>query len=676
MSDNSIQEIPSFTFWQQAIQHVRDNTWNAIRKQYNAPAEAVSDAFKARMQDATYWDGVTRPALGKKLHKDILDALEFSAAIKPLPWASAFQTWTLNDRHFDALVMAAQAQPELFNYDRFRGDVFESVGHALADGPDGQRLTSPEYNSKNPGVARYVTLDKDGNRMALSIEQVTKLLRDPNGPHVIVSANHAFLESFDEDVKGVFKAYKKMYEHTNGAEGKTLATVDKEDLSRDDTVMICALHTLENKYLNLAQLFNRVGEIEALHGDPMKDKFVHTAPVAIETTAMVLRTLVAEDEIGLIQPKRDEARTPHFVAEGATVHVTPEGIENLKRRIGEGFSKGGNDMRDAMRLLVHTLDSPQVKLPKGVSVADVISHISLTVTALNEMKMADYYRQNGVRVMHISNGNDTIAPVPHRPHDHADPVLNYIGIADYDGHAPSIAAKGIIADERTSAHFKTTFASTNDHAALSGIHLVDDENGPDAHLLRLEVSPGTTDAIMQQAFTTLQEKLAARQLGHVTLSQTKSFGTDRFVLTAGDGAPLITPEHIEAVREALAESDIVSDVGVAEKLRAIKGGILISQKSGKPLTNAYAQESADGLVRVDNQLRAGTVAEEVAASPPEPKLMTSSTEGPRPTIVNVAGSHSRIERNTLLPPEPREGPSEAHQHHDLIKAGGTGASVA
>ena len=55
-----------------------------------------------------------------------------------------------------------------------------------------------------------------------------------------------------------------------------------DQAGKGDTVMIAALNTRPNNFLNLAQLFQRLFDIdEADKGDPRKDTFQNVSPIAM-----------------------------------------------------------------------------------------------------------------------------------------------------------------------------------------------------------------------------------------------------------------------------------------------------------------------------------------------------------------------------------------------------------
>jgi hypothetical protein len=505
--------------------------------------------------------------------KDIRDALSFAHDICQDPWRAAFVTWAKDSNALRTLIAKAKDQPAQFTYHGFIGDLCEAYGQALAAKGEHQ-VHSPYFNPDAANEVHYKTRLSDGTWQDISQDELLALARDPNGPQIVYSANHAFLDNQKTDLDGLQDQFSRLFDGSRlpverGETSKDsghLTTSDKPALGPTDTITVFATHTRENRFLNLAQLFKRLNEVDAHQNDPQNDRFTHLAPIAAATVETLLKSVVAEQDIAHVHYSRDAAGKAVFFDQPVTLR--PDAIDVIRRQRYRGFSKGGNDFRDAMRLLVHTLDAkdadgkPQVHVPEGFTTKDLISNISMIVFGLNEKPMADFYREHGVQVPIVSSKNDITAPIPPFAHDEREPVYNYHGgakrdadgnLAD-DGHSPKYSVDGMLADWRIHDLLRMHGAVSQGQAAITDINfLVKADGSYDDNALTLNVAHGTTDEKMQQALVPLRQALDEAGLTGTQLERVGSGqGRDRYRLVNHDtGMKLVTSENIEKLQTVL-----------------------------------------------------------------------------------------------------------------------------
>ena len=261
-------------------------------------------------------------------------------------------------------------------------------------------------------------------------------------------------------------------------------------------------------------------------------------------------------DIGKIHAsKRDEGKPVFF--EGP-ITLRPDALDIIRRQRYRGFSKGGNDFRDGMRLLVHTLETKDangqhaVISPEGFTTKELVSNISMIVFGLNEKPMAKYYRAHGICVPIVSSKQDVTAPPPPFLHEDEEPVYNYKGNEAGDGHSPNYAVDGMLANWCTHDLLRMAGAVSQGQAAITDVNLVRAIDGIsyEPNQLRLEVAPGTTDAMMDASIPPLNRALEAAGLQDTTLERRPGQGRERYFLINNDtSTQLATPESIATLQD-------------------------------------------------------------------------------------------------------------------------------
>ena len=160
-----------------------------------------------------------------------------------------------------------QESPETFSYHGFIGDLCEAYGNALAAGPHG--VTSPYFKPEAAEAVQYKARLADGSWQDIKQEDLVALARKPDGPHIVHSANHAFLDNQKLDLDSLQNEFAKLFDGSRlpvpsgieAADTGHLSTWDVKNLGPNDTITVFATHTQQNRFLNLAQLFHRLDEV-------------------------------------------------------------------------------------------------------------------------------------------------------------------------------------------------------------------------------------------------------------------------------------------------------------------------------------------------------------------------------------------------------------------------------
>jgi|GEM_PF-6431407 len=479
--------------------------YKALLKTHGDAWKQADAAFETFKTDPARWNGQNAPAIGSALYNKIIKGLNFTADIMPHPFRTAFVTWASEKPYLrDYLKTIASAPNESVHYDLFRADMLEAFGQDLK-AKGNSRMFADE---KNNG---YVTLNSDGKSWTkLSEEQVTQLIQsgDKGGPHVFMTANHAFLETMN-DVAGTVDNYKKLIDTvTDDKTAKKKAiigTYDQQPLTSKQTVIVVALSTRENNYLNLAQLFHRLHEVDVANDKgPETDQFTHASPTAKLMVRTILKSIV-EDPTRITE---GTGTPPSFISGDTPVILKPDAAEIIRNAQFHGFSKGGNDFRDGMRLLAQTLNRKlpdtqnlfQSAIPARDLLRDIVSNVSVTVQSMNEKPMHEWYKNRGVSVTYFANRHDNIALPPDIEHTERDPVIVYYGPVAGRAHHPNVITENL-SHPYILQHYRCAMASLTDDPALR-FTLFEKMDG--RHCLVLKTAPGTTDAMMANVIDELE----------------------------------------------------------------------------------------------------------------------------------------------------------------------------
>lgn len=460
----------------------------------------INEAFESFKLDSSRWDGVHAPLKGSKLYNKLITGLDFTANIMPNPFRAAFMLWALERPYLqNSLQQVAQATQESVHYDQFRGHMLEAFGQDLKAKGNCPMMADEKNNT-------YVTKLSDGSWKALSEEEVAGLIRGgaQGGPHVFVTANHAFLETMD-DLTPITSGYEELIAEVTKGEAK-LVPFDREPKAPGQTILIAATNTRENNFLNLAQLFHRLHEIdEANQKGPQTDQFRYCSPIAKQMVVTLLQSMV-QDPSRIVHDQN--GAPPCLVSGDAPVLLRPDAAEIIRNVQFHGFSKGGNDFRDGMRLLTHTLNRTtaagqplfQTEIASHDIVKDIVSNLSVTVQSLNEKPMHPWYKSRGVSVTYFSNRHDTIALPPEIEYTQEDPSVVYHGPTKANGHYPGVIMENL-SHPYILQHYRCALASLAQKPAIRFVLYQEISEG---HGLVLKTAPGTTDAMVESSLHMLE----------------------------------------------------------------------------------------------------------------------------------------------------------------------------
>lgn len=406
------------------------------------------------------------------------------------------------------------------SYDQLRGDLAEHFGQALVHGDAHQSLQdalegvipagtdklrmSSQFNNNKP--VYLVKSEKEAGWVELPKEKLVEMMENPNGPKVVITSNHAFHETRPDltavtdnverltnasitAIRGPYEAIEEgdLPDHT--------ATIDKEGgLDKDDILTVCVSHTRENNFLNLAQLFQRLDEVEQHYGQPENDPMNSVASTSRMVCETILQTIVEPADRNKVSLRQDMNGSWELFDHDNPPRLRDDAAEIIRQSTFVGFSQGGNMMRDGMRFLTRELEelAPLAEAEQGIGpdIRNILGAINMTVMSCNVKAMDDFYRERGVYVPILSNKSDGIAPPPAFKHATDDPRFDFDGFTDFSGHHPEMKIEGILKDDDTRRYFRGVFA---DSAQASAISMADIHNG----VIYFEKAPGTDPKLFE-----------------------------------------------------------------------------------------------------------------------------------------------------------------------------------
>ncbi len=402
------------------------------------------------------------------------------------------------------------------DFNELRAELSGAFGHAIEG--ECNVYNAPENN-------HFVSRKSDGSFEILDEQKLAEMLQASaagTGPKVFITANHAFLETL-ADIDTTLDGYSELMQVCTGKRdegakkfvgGVTPSPIDEAGDDHSKVVMVCALNTDKNNYLNLHNLFSRLCELEAHKDAPQEDRFEHVSPIA---KSMVKTLLLATVEDPSRVELDDSQHPPRFIKGDAPVKLREDACDIMRQSMFFAFSKGGNDFRDGIRLLVRTLHSePGFKMEKG-DLHDIVENLCVTVQSMNEKPMAPYYQEKGASVTYFTNRHDKIALPPEISYSSKnDPAVVYDGPEGAMAHQPGVITESLFAHPYIMQHNRTALASLNELPAIR-FAMYDKVNGH--HGLVLKTATSTSDKMMEKAIPEIEKAFAEHGIGHMSVKR-------------------------------------------------------------------------------------------------------------------------------------------------------------
>ncbi len=322
---------------------------------------------------------------------------------------------------------------------------------------------------------------------------------------------------YDFNTKSFFDQLKEAQQHTH------------EHHRKQHLVMGYACDVEANPFLNAAALLRRIGVLSSSKSDANYDE---TSQSAYRLAKTILQCLVTE-------PERIDPDFKGWIKDQKNFGSEPLKLRPDAERVAQhialiGYSKGGNVVSDAMRLLVDELGkkrsdgrslfymvdklryesiSPQDAHYVPVSaetakqtnrnIASIVKNIPLLSLAALEVPMAQRYKDAGVHRLSINNENDLISGHTSLMDSAAqDEVLWVKGTRDLLGHEPKHALGTkeepgyILKNPQARRRVEEVFSALYGAAAIGALSFKYDAAHMQKNRLVIEPAAGTPDALI------------------------------------------------------------------------------------------------------------------------------------------------------------------------------------
>ncbi|MBN66516.1 MAG: hypothetical protein CMM94_02985 [Rickettsiales bacterium] len=397
------------------------------------------------------------------------------------------------------------------------------------------------YGGKDALQARngqFVTHNKDGSLNETLPSQVTQLF-DPKTPqkwpNLVLTCTHA-LAGEDADLSQIMKGMHALTRHLYG---KPLSLARHVQPGKDyagKAIMLAASHTEDNAWKNGAAMIRRYNTLKERDPDvPSAQDWQDIAPHAQRLALLMLSALVTEPErVDVSQP---DATIAALQRADAPLTLRLDAARVAQHFTLMGYSKGGNVVTDAVRYLVHCLQSEQdaglglvrvdgqaagAAAPSQAVISNIVKNVGLLSIAAGEVPLSEREKAFGMRRTTIINDKDIIAGHFRAGQEDAfgqhDDFYLVKGTGRRGGHDPDHALGvddkiGYIvgndtfpSDPRVIDRLKVLFAPMYKRTAIADVAFMPAEDDKPAHLL-LERGPGIADAAFAKRIPEIERAL-------------------------------------------------------------------------------------------------------------------------------------------------------------------------
>lgn len=600
-------QLLSFKEWLEAIEGWRatvgTSEFRKWRVQFKEASENTVSTFNAWLDKPEIWNGTDRPKIGTpnyELAKKSLEYIRNISGTMQEPWRSSFCQWAMESPDLTAILkpMAVEgsAAPD---YHLLRADMFKACGEAMCVRNEAGEATRYSKMFKDEKLNNaYLTKNKDGDWVPISEDEVAKLARDPNGPRLLVTGTHAFYENLG-DLNPIPDMYEEIARKT--APGINFTTTDQNP-GKNDTVTICAVHTRENNFLNLEDLFRRLSDVSKLREHPeQKDDFKHTSQLAVQMNALVLKAVAADDaqmaRIDKLPCKDGELQTNghgylmYDADANNPLHLHEDAAEIVRKINFCGFSKMGNALYDGSRFLEQQLEAQDeqgnslVRAAKG-STDDILENLCLTGGSFNETG-----RNSKSKHAKVQNRSDEIAVEDETPYSEENELHFYDSGEDQKtfGHTFGHKLKGVLGNSTIFDKFATLFAPHAGKAAIAHIEYQAENSTTKNTSLLLTTGQTTNHDLFLKQKVHLEKALKSKGLSHIQIVDNGSANCKQFELRGIDSRDPKQLGQLLKAFEALRD-DPDSGIYVSKNITEIEIPVLRTHAAQKGWAGDFIRE--------------------------------------------------------------------------------------
>jgi hypothetical protein len=417
---------------------------------------------------------------------------------------------------------------------------------------------------------QFLVEQEDGTLRAVRAEEIDALFprrKDDASspdlfPNIVLTSSHARAE-LPGDITNIIHGIEAMAAHTHKAPLQK-AQVDARGIraGTGDTLILSACDTEKDPVMNAAVLLERMNDLKRIEKTGEADDFAHASAGAKRMAKLILRCMAQNPEdvpLDDLRPLSQTRRAPLVLRPRA--ELVAQHFQLL------GYSKGGNVVSDAMRVLVSELSAkdasgaPLIQFPEVLEnrvedtpenqllmVRHLVRRIACTSIAALEVPMADAYREAGVRRVSFNNTHDLISNHMHFEGRPDDEKWTIEGSKAKYGHDPEEAlgkrdannpldyTRGYVLDDvRVMRRLKERFAPLYGKAAIADIAPARDEHMREFVLITTE--PGTPDTRLMQHKEKILRALALSGLPNAELHDMGEFSGE-FALYLPDIEPI------------------------------------------------------------------------------------------------------------------------------------------
>lgn len=459
---------------------------------------------------------------------------------------------------------------------RMRGNRFSSQDPRETAETKTMELFNHQFLTYNQGDARY---PDDSLNIIDPVGLIKKCFasgHEDNWPTMILTTNHA-LTSDHTHIAGIMRGVRQMIEHAHGKPLNYVAHPDEVDNFKGKTLILSSCFTQPTPHHNGAELLDRLQELEnntkqvrriagsIMNAAPallkewtnagaaaLKDMTTpttysgiyfpsnrpnneHISPAARRLSKFLLAMIVTEperihfdapcSEVKLITGDAQGRRPslPDYMQVGeAPLHFRSDASRVLSKVCNIGYSKGGNMVTDAVRLLKDEIQSllreeGRDSLSVQRETARLLSGLGLISVAAGEVPLTQEEKDAGMRRLNLLSDKDLIAGHFTAGRDHEyhsrDELIRVKGSEAEMGHrwqhallqAPEMETGYMVANPLACQHLKAATAGLYNVPAIIDFRC----ESSDAHntTYRLSFRPGVLRKDVEQWAPALQDEL-------------------------------------------------------------------------------------------------------------------------------------------------------------------------
>ena len=363
---------------------------------------------------------------------------------------------------------------------------------------------------------QFLSEDSKGNVVPISQEEILNLMRGGNEvtpdpkqmPRIVFTSSHARGETM-KDITGITHGIKRMVSDATGNKVKFGYCDASGKFGKDianKTIVIYRCDVRENSWLNGASLMRRMQELEGLKGN-QSDAYHEASPGARAIERIMLAAMVVDPQ-KVLEAENKPLR--EIFVNGEQIQLRPDAARVAQHFMQMGYSKGGNVVSDALRMLVddltaktkngalfQTVQEGEWRAIDPFEVRSLMRQITTWAMASLEHELSPEMLKAGARRVAFNSTSDTISAHKNYSGNRDDERWFIKGVKKDLGHNPEDAlgtskkSGYAMEDPRIRRRMVELCAPMIDKATIAGVKF--DEREPKQ--MMIETGAGTSDRI-------------------------------------------------------------------------------------------------------------------------------------------------------------------------------------